>query len=183
MSITSNTPFPSFTSTLSPALLHDRLDMLQRMPIFGAIHADALEFLLAQTRLRSVARGDFFFRHGDRALVMYVLETGRVSVRRSWGDRELVLRSLGAGDCFGEMALMDLSARSASVRAESDCTAIEIGPGDLLRLFEHDAEQFALIQMNIGRELSRRLRVTDELLFRATMGEKPAGVDSVFQSL
>ena len=157
--------------------------MLQRMPSFGANRAHALEFLLAQTRLRNVARGDYFFRHGEKALVMYVLEAGRVSVRRAWGEHDLLLRTLGAGDCFGEMALMDLSARSASVRAESDCTAIEIGPGDLLRLFEHDAEQFALIQMNIARELSRRLRVTDELLFRATMGEKPPGVDSVFQAL
>ncbi|MCK6423939.1 MAG: Crp/Fnr family transcriptional regulator [Burkholderiaceae bacterium] len=160
-----------------------RLDMLQRMPIFGAVRGDALQFLLAQTRQREVARGDYFFRHGEKALVMYVLEAGRVSVRRHWGDHELLLRTLGAGECFGEMALLDLSARSASVRAESDCLAIELSPGDLLRLFEHDAEQFALIQMNIARELSRRLRVTDELLFRATMGERPAGTDSVFQSL
>lgn len=164
-------------------LTPNRLEMLQRMPIFGAIRPDALGFLLAQTRIREVGQGHHFFRHGEKALVMYVLEAGRVTVRRRWGEHELVLRTLGAGDCFGEMALMDLSARSASVRAESDCSAIEIAPGDLLRLFEHDAEQFALIQMNIARELSRRLRVTDELLFRATMGERPLGMDTVFQSL
>ena len=69
------------------------------------------------------------------------------------------------------MALLDLSPRSASVRADEDCSAIRITPDNLLRLFEHDAEQFALIQMNIGREISRRLRITDELLFRARMGE------------
>lgn len=174
-----NTALPSVRS----APPDQRLEMLQRMPIFGAIDADALVFLLEQTRPREVSQGEYFFRHGDRALVMYVLEAGRVTVRRRWGDRELMLRTLGAGDCFGEMALMDLSARSASVRAETDCRAIEISPGDLLRLFERDVEQFALIQMNIARELSRRLRVTDELLFRATMGETPAGVDTVFQSL
>jgi CRP/FNR family cyclic AMP-dependent transcriptional regulator len=90
-----------------------------------------------------------------------------------------VLHRLAAGDCFGEMALMDLFPRSASVRAEQDCSAIELAASDLLRLFEHDAEQFALIQMNIGREISRRLRTTDELLFRASMGEtdtQPAGL-------
>jgi CRP-like cAMP-binding protein len=77
------------------------------------------------------------------------------------------------GDCVGEMALMDLFPRSASVRALSDCTAIRLTPQDLLRLFETDVEQFAMIQMNLGREVSRRLRHTDELLFAAVMGRPP----------
>ena len=40
-------------------------------------------------------------------------------------------------------------------------------------MFERNVEQFALIQMNIAREMSRRLRITDDLLFRARMGEVP----------
>ena len=66
---------------------------------------------------------------------------------------------------------MDLFPRSASIRALADCSAIELTPDDLLRLYEHDLEQFTLVQMNIGREVCRRLRATDELLFRARMGE------------
>jgi len=69
------------------------------------------------------------------------------------------------------------------VRADADCVAIELSPDDLLRLYEHDVEQFALVQMNIGREVCRRLRVTDELLFQAMVGELPSSVDTVFQSL
>jgi CRP/FNR family transcriptional regulator, cyclic AMP receptor protein len=152
-----------------------RIELLQRMPIFGAIRDDALLFLLAQAREVSVSGGDFFFRENDPAQSMFVLETGHVVVFKSWQGRDFVLQHMEPGDCFGEMALMDLCLRSASVRAESDCVAIELGTGDLLRLFERDAEQFALIQMNMGREVCRRLRATDELLFRATMGETPAG--------
>lgn len=148
-----------------------RLELLQRMPIFGAIRDDALLFLLAQAREVSVAAGAFFFRENDPAQSMFVLESGRVVVFKSWQGRDSVVHHLDPGDCFGEMALMDLCPRSASVRAESDCVAIEFGSGDLLRLFERDAEQFALVQMNMGREVCRRLRATDELLFRARMGE------------
>jgi CRP/FNR family cyclic AMP-dependent transcriptional regulator len=100
-----------------------------------------------------------------------VLETGRVSVSKHWQGDALLLRELAAGDCFGEMALIDLFPRSASVRADTDCRAVELTPGNLYRLFEHDAAQFALIQMNISRELSRRLRATDALLFSVRMGE------------
>lgn len=160
-----------------------RLEMLQRMPVFGAIRAEVLGWLLGRTRNRSVPAGAYFFREGEPAESMYVLEHGRVSVRRHWGEHEIRLRRLGPGDCFGEMALMDLAARSASVRADAPCEAIEISPDVLLHLFERDAEQFALIQMNIGREVCRRLRMTDELLFRATMGEAPPSVDTTFHTL
>ena len=94
-----------------------------------------------------------------------------MTVSKSWEDQRLLLRRLGPGDCFGEMSLLDLFPRSASIRAEEDCRAIRITSDNLLRLFERDPAQFALIQMNIGREISRRLRHTDELLFRARMGE------------
>jgi CRP-like cAMP-binding protein len=103
---------------------------------------------------------------------MFVLEAGKVTVSKSWQSHELLIGPLGQGDCFGEMALLDLCPRSASVRADEDCSAIELSSSNLYRLFERDVEQFALIQMNIAREMSRRLRITDDLLFRARMGEQ-----------
>jgi CRP/FNR family transcriptional regulator, cyclic AMP receptor protein len=155
-------------------MLQRRLELLQRMPIFGAISDDALHFLLERAQAISVPAGSYFFRESDEASTMYVLESGRVEVIRNWHGRDLFLRELGPGDCFGEMALMDLFPRSASVRALDDCHAIVLDSGDLLDLYQHDVEQFALVQMNMGREVSRRLRATDELLFRAMMGEPPA---------
>jgi CRP/FNR family transcriptional regulator, cyclic AMP receptor protein len=160
-----------------------RIERMQAMPVFGAVSARAIEDLLTPLRVRQVAAGGYFFRQGEDACSMYVLETGTVEVRKRWQGHDYLLRTLGAGDVFGEMALMDPSPRNASVRAASDCSAIEVSPDDLLRLFEHDPEQFALIQMNLGREVCRRLRATDEQLFRATVGEGPATVDSVFHAL
>jgi CRP/FNR family transcriptional regulator, cyclic AMP receptor protein len=146
-----------------------RIELLQRMPIFGALRQDTLQFVLEQARSKSVAAGDYFFREKDPADCVYVLEAGRAAVIKSWQDGEFLLRHVERGDCFGEMALMDFFPRSASVRAVADCTALALGPADLYRLFEHDAEQFALIQMNMGREVCRRLRESDEQLFRARM--------------
>lgn len=148
-----------------------RLELLQRMPIFGALREDTLEFLLALTREVHVPAREWFFREGDAASGLFVLEAGAASVLKGWAGREVLLRRLQAGDCFGEMALMDLMPRSASVRADVDCLAIALHADDLFRLWEHDLEQFTLIQMNMGREVSRRLRETDELLFAARMNE------------
>jgi CRP-like cAMP-binding protein len=157
-----------------------QIELLQSMPIFGAIREDALQFLLEQAREIVVRAGDFFFRENDQATSMFVLESGRAVVIKGWQGHDTELHRLGAGDCFGEMALMDLFPRSASVFAIEDCRAIELAAADLLRLFERDAEQFALIQMNIGREVCRRLRATDEQLYQVTMGERHSGLETLF---
>ncbi|MFO1296937.1 MAG: cyclic nucleotide-binding domain-containing protein [Rubrivivax sp.] len=65
-------------------------------------------------------------------------------VTRQWQGREgRTQRRFGPGDCFGEMALMDLHPRSAGVRALEDCTAIEFGPEEMMQLHDADLEQFA----------------------------------------
>lgn len=151
-----------------------RTVLLQRMPIFGAISAATLEYLVGQTRTAQRAAGECFFREGEVANQMFVLEAGRVEIVKNWEGREMRLCELGAGDCFGEMALLDLTPRSASVRALEPCRAMEVGAADLFALFERDPVQFALIQMNLAREMSRRLRATDEQLFRVWVGADAA---------
>jgi len=153
------------------AMAPTRIEWLQRVPVFGGLREESLRFLLELTRSVQVPRGEFFFREGDPASAMFVLESGAAAVVKGATEHSVELRRFEAGDCFGEMALMDLFPRSASVRALSDCAAIELGPADLHRLYELDPSQFALIQMNIGREVCRRLRAADELLFQARLRE------------
>lgn len=144
-----------------------RTEALQRMPIFGGLRQDTLAALLDVAATRTRLPGECFFREGDRAESMFVLESGAVEVLRRHDGREHLLARLGAGDCFGEMALLDLLPRSASVRAIAPCSAIELSSASLFRLYETDLEQFALVQMNVARELSRRLREADDRLFRS----------------
>lgn len=146
-----------------------RIELLQRMPIFGGVRANTLEFLLGLCPVESVPKNEFFFREGDQADSMFVLEEGKVAVLKSWRGQDHLLQTLEQGDCFGEMAVMDMCPRSASVRAVEDCTAIRISAGNLYRVYSQDLKQFALIQMNMGREVCRRLRELDDRLFSARM--------------
>jgi CRP/FNR family cyclic AMP-dependent transcriptional regulator len=144
-----------------------RIELLQAMPVFGGLREETLSFLLDLSNMVSVAAGGYFFRQDDEAEAMYVLEAGRASVLKGWKGHQYVLSHLGQGDCFGEMSLMDMHHRSASVVADEPCEAIELTSGSLLAIYERDLEQFTLIQMNMGREVSRRLRDADERLFHA----------------
>ena len=146
-----------------------RLDLLRGMPIFGAIRDDSLSFLLDRASDVAVDKGDFFFRENEQGSSMFVLIDGRVNVLKSWVGRTYELATLGSGDCFGEMTLIECCSRSASIQATEDCTAIEISFDSLHELYKHDIEQFTIIFMNMGREVSRRLRRADDLLFQARM--------------
>ena len=157
-------------STTDP---NGRIALFQEMPIFGGIRADVLEFLLQRVQTREMRRGDWFLREGEQGDTAYVLEVGSVSIWKCWNGRQYLLRHLGRGDCFGEVALLDLGPRSASVRADTDACAIVLHPADLFEVSRRDMEQFALIYMNLGRELSRRLRLADERLFRAQVTASP----------
>ena len=141
--------------------------LLQAMPVFGGVNEQTLNFLIDNTNVISVAQGRYFFREGDPGDSMYVIIEGDVEIIKTWRDHNYVLRTMQCGDSFGEMALIDLFPRSASVRAVHDTRAIELTYDLLYQIYEKDIEQFALIQMNVGRELSRRLRNADELLFKA----------------
>ena len=142
-----------------------RLELLKAMPVFGGLSEEALTLLLNLARVVAVPKDQFFFREDDDASSMFVLEKGRVAVIKRWRDKEYLMRHLDTGDCFGELALMDFRPRSASVLAVEDCSALELSAGVLQELYHNDLRQFTLIQMNMGREVSRRLCSADEQLF------------------
>jgi len=157
-----------------------RIELLQRMPIFGGIRTEILQFLLVLCPIASVPTNEFFFREHDEGDSMFVLETGKVAVLKSWHGQDYLLKILKEGDCFGEMAVMDHCQRSAAVRAVEDCIAIRISAANLYKVYAHDLKQFALIQMNMGREVCRRLREADNRLFGVKMGTPGADIGQVF---
>ena len=102
----------------------------------------------------SYAAGEVIFAEGDRGDAMFVVRTGEVTIER--GGR--VMETLSGGGVFGEMALIDGSPRSATVRAKTDCEVAPINEKTFLFLL-HETPFFAIAVM---RTLADRLRRMDE---------------------
>ncbi|MCB1784810.1 MAG: cyclic nucleotide-binding domain-containing protein [Chromatiaceae bacterium] len=151
-----------------------RVRLLQQMAIFGGLSESVITHLLDGAEVREVPAGSCIFSEGDIDNSIYVIEHGTVSVFRHWEGRDYLLRKLGAGDCFGEMALMDCKPRSASVYADEPCGLIRIASAQLGELYAVDVEQYVLIHMNLGREVCRRLSEADKRLFAYEYVGKPA---------
>jgi CRP-like cAMP-binding protein len=139
---------------------------LREIGLFGALSDEVLDRLAKNLRTSWVSSGETVFREGEgSAHEMYVLLDGEMEVtKRSRRGRETRIAILGPSDCFGEMSVLDLQCRSATVRALGPSHLLRVTSEDMDALYRSDLKAYALIVLNIARDLSRRLRVTDGIL-------------------
>jgi CRP-like cAMP-binding protein len=141
------------------------LDELRQVGLFGAVSDEVLEFLIAKLVVMQPQPGDVVFHEGDPARDMFVVMAGEMEVlKKSHHGVEARVALLGPGDWFGEMSILDVQPRSASVRVLAPSRLLRIAASDLDALYRHDVKAYAIIVLNVARELSRRLRVADGLL-------------------
>ena len=95
--------------------------------------------------------GQTIFMEGDPGEYLYALMEGEVEIRKG----EKVLATLGPGEIFGEMALLDNSPRSASAVAKSDCKIVRVGQARFLQMVT-GTPFFAIQVMQVLAERVRR---------------------------
>ncbi len=141
----------------------DRLDFLKDVPIFAGLELSALRELVEQIPAVDVPAGGLVVREGAPGRELFVIHTGSVEVIKHLGEsRETILATLQAKDTFGEMAVIESMARSASVRAVKQASLFCINAGLLQQFSKKRPGQYAIVILNISRALSRRLRALDE---------------------
>src|SRR6185369_8925709 len=85
---------------------------------------------------RQFAPGAIIVREGERDRCAYVVEEGRCEVYRTVDDHKEVLRAVGPGELFGEVALFTSSPRIASVEAVTAVKAVVVTPESLAQELE-----------------------------------------------
>src|SRR5690349_4917040 len=138
---------------------------LRNIGLFGALSDDVLDYLATLLTVETPPAGATLFREGEDANAMFVVISGEVEVlKKSKRNVEARVAVLGPGDWFGEMSIVDIQPRSATVRALAPSRLLRVSSADLDALYRHDLRSYAIIILNLARELSRRLRVADGIL-------------------
>jgi CRP-like cAMP-binding protein len=138
---------------------------LREVGLFGALTDGVLAHLAAELTLVKPAAGEIMFREGEEARDMFVVLRGEIEVlKRSKRGIDARVALLGPGDWFGEMGIVDVQPRSATVRALAPSRLVRITAANLDSLYRYDIKSYSLIVLNLARELSRRLRVADGIL-------------------
>ena len=130
---------------------------------FADAPASMLADVAASGKVRNLVRGDVLFEAGDDPDSIYVVLTGRIAIalgNRPFDHRESVIALMEEGDLFGEMGMLDKSARSAGARALETSTVLEIPYTSVLDQLNASTS----LMWNVVRMLSRRLRAMDQAL-------------------
>lgn len=134
---------------------------LRRVPFLTVLPERELEQLALQTHPRRYRAGDIIFHREDPGSTLYIVQSGRVKlVLASPEGREVTVGLLGAGDFFGELALLDGGPRSATVVALEPVEALTLARAPFVAVLEHHPEVAGALLTVLGE----RIRQTDELL-------------------
>ena len=106
--------------------------LLRRVPLFSELSPEELERISRVAVPRSFPKGVRVFHEGDQSDACYIVRSGDLRVTREHPDgRAIALATLGSGDIFGELAMLDGEARSASVEALTDCELLALPASDV----------------------------------------------------
>jgi CRP-like cAMP-binding protein len=111
-------------------------------------------------RSKRFSAGTVIFEEHEPGNRMFVIRRGRVRIFRKVHDHEIVLATLGPGEFFGEMALLEKLPRSASAQTVEDSLLIEVDQ----KTFELMIRKNAEIAVRIMRKLAARVRELDRRL-------------------
>jgi len=156
------------------------VELLRSVPLFTDLEAGELERFSRVAVPRAFPAATRVFHEGDRSDACYIVRSGSFRVTREHSDgRAITLATLGPGDIFGELAMLDGEVRSASVEALGDGELLALPAGEVRALLARHPE----ITVKLIAALVRRLRAANERISRQSFQTVPSRVAGVLSQL
>jgi CRP-like cAMP-binding protein len=145
---------------------HITADRLKDIGLFGGLPEEILHAFASELPTVHFEIGATVVEEGDKSREMFIVIGGELEVvKKGRNGQEARVALVGPGDWFGEMSILDVQPRSATVRAVAPTLLLRMTAEHVDRmLYRQDVKAYSLLLMNIARELSRRLRVADGVL-------------------
>ena len=154
--------------------------LLRSVPLFADLAEDELERFSQVAVPRSIPAGNRVFHEGDSSDACYIVRDGKFRVTREHSDgRAITLATLGPGEVFGELAMLDGDTRSASAEALTDGELLALPANDVRNLLARHPE----ISVKLVAALVRRLREANERISRQSFQTVPSRVAGVLSQL
>lgn len=132
----------------------ERLTLLRQMELFRGIGATHLRHIAEQMTEHAYAAAEVIFRETDPGDELFLLVSGTMHVYVEREGTVITYNTMQPGECFGEMALLEKSPRSATVRALTPARCLTLSRQDFVTLLREHAD----VALQILKNLSQRLR-------------------------
>ena len=147
-------------------------EFLARIPIFGGLPPEALNRIIESGSVIEAPAGTSLCAEGEAARSVYVVWEGELEICKRGRGGDIRLAVLRSGDCVGEMSLIDIQPRSATVRALIPSVLFRLDHAEIAKLYRSHSDVYLMLVMNIAREISRRLRRADQVLANMGIGSQ-----------
>jgi len=146
---------------------------LRRIKIFSDMDERQLGSFLQYMETLKLLPGAVVCRKGEFGDAMFLVLQGELRARTMIGGRESTLSVMGVGECFGELAVLDESTRSADVVASTESVVLKISAAALKRLFQEAPALAAPFLLALNKTITARVRTLtkryeDSILFART---------------
>lgn len=156
------------------------VELLRSVPLFADLEEGELERFSQVAVPRSFPAGTRVFHEGDSSDACYIVSEGSFRVTREHSDgRAITLATLGPGEIFGELAMLDGDTRSASAESITDGTLLALPANDVRSLLSRNPE----IALKLVAGLVRRLRAANMRLSRQSFQTVPSRVAGILAQL
>jgi CRP/FNR family transcriptional regulator, cyclic AMP receptor protein len=150
---------PSDKISEARGLTSSKLAILRQHPIFCELEPEALDQLCRYAKHTTLKRGAAIFSKGDPGTSLFAVISGTVKISISSADgRSAIFNLIGAGEIFGEVALLDGLARTADATANTNCEIFVIDRREFLPFVKSQPE----LAMKFIELLCTRLRWTSD---------------------
>ena len=134
--------------------------MLQKYSLFGGLTEEQIEQIIPLMEDEHYSPDDVILLEGTpNDKILFMIE-GRVSIIKG----KTIIYDLAEGNTFGEMEVLDVMPCAATVKAVTDVNVISISNKSFHEIYKNDIKSFSLLLMNLARDVSRRLRVANEIM-------------------
>ena len=156
------------------------VELLKSVTLFADLEEEELERFSHVAVPRSFPAGTRVFHEGDDSDACYIVKDGSFRVTREHSDgRAITLATLGPGEIFGELAMLDGDQRSASAEALTDGDLLALPANDVRALLARHPE----ISLKLVAGLVRRLRAANVRLSRQSFQTVPSRVAGILAQL
>jgi len=135
-------------------------DLLQRIFLFRNLDFNEAGALMDICQPENRAKGDLIIEENSVGQALYLIKEGKVRIYKGETDTGECLATLGPGDMFGEMSLIEDGLTSANVISETDVELVAIHRTEFEELLSQNEILALKIYKSFCRVLSERLRKT-----------------------
>lgn len=140
------------------------IDFLKKVKLFQNFDEKQLNLIAALMIEEDIPKNTEIIREGEIGKYLYIIEKGKVSIFRKFGEDNFFLTELEEKDFFGELSLIDEEETSATVIATEDCKLLKIKADDFKAITMVDSNLSAKLWEALARSLSERIRKTTDIV-------------------